>query len=82
MLGEDILAAGLQWFLCNQRNEQKLINWGVEDKVIYDRPPEKFRPITDDEKKKVFNKLSSNYPVFIDVNRTTVLVSSTSWTHH
>jgi len=56
-------------------------NWGVEAKVLYDRPPEKFRPITDDEKKELFSKLSSDYPVFSNMNRSTgVLVSSTSWT--
>ena len=31
-------------------------NWGVQAKVLYDRPPEKFRHITDDEKKELFSK--------------------------
>merc|ERR1711892_238903 len=56
-------------------------NWGLEAKVLYDRPPEKFRPITYDEKKELFSKLSSGHPVFSNINRSTgVLVSSTSWT--
>ena len=63
-------------------DEQRLIiNWGVEAKVLYDGPPEKFKPITDDEKKKSLQQaVLLNYPVFIDVNKSTVLVSLTSWT--
>eukprot|EP00092_Neocalanus_flemingeri_P007246 GFUD01007826.1.p1 GENE.GFUD01007826.1~~GFUD01007826.1.p1 ORF type:complete len:445 (-),score=151.04 GFUD01007826.1:63-1397(-) len=56
-------------------------NWGVDARVLYDRPPEKFRPVTLQEKEDLFMKLSSDYPVFCDVSKSTgVIVSSTSWT--
>jgi len=56
-------------------------NWGVEARVLYDRPPDKFRPVTLEEKQDLFRKMSSDYPVFGDVDRSTgVVVSSTSWT--
>merc|ERR1712034_40521 len=54
---------------------------GVRARVLYDRPPLKFRPVSDQEKNDLFRKLSSDYPVFNDVGSTSgVLVSSTSWT--
>merc|ERR1712096_454091 len=47
----------------------------------YGRPPDKFRPVTMEEKQELFRKMSSDYPVFGDVDRSTgVVVSSTSWT--
>jgi len=56
-------------------------NWGVKASVLYDRPPEKFRPISSEEKKELFKKLSIEYPVFSNVDSCTgVIVSSTSWT--
>merc|ERR1719228_2176964 len=56
-------------------------NWGVQARVLYDRPPEKFRPISLEEKQELFTKLSEDYPEFSDVDKNTgVLVSSTSWT--
>jgi len=56
-------------------------NWGVEAHVLYDRPPEKFKPITAIEKQKLFSNLAEKYPAFNDVcENTGVVVSSTSWT--
>jgi len=56
-------------------------NWGVKARVLYDRPPHQFRPVTLEEKQNLFKKLSSDYSAFCDVDRKTgVLVSSTSWT--
>ena len=56
-------------------------NWGASASVLYDRPPSKFRPITDEERSNLFKRLSSDYPVFSNINEHTgILVSSTSWT--
>ena len=56
-------------------------NWGVEANVLYDKPPARFRPISSEEKGKLFRKLSVDYPEFADVKASTgVIVSSTSWT--
>lgn len=37
-------------------------NWNIEAKVLYDRPPEKFRPIEVEQKHELFKKLSVLYP--------------------
>jgi len=37
-------------------------NWGIEANVLYDRPPDKFRPITQEEKHGLFERLSVDYP--------------------
>jgi len=56
-------------------------NWGVHARVLYDRPPDIFRPVSVQEKEELFKKLASDYPVFSDVDTNCgVLVSSTSWT--
>jgi len=38
--------------------------WDVKAEVLYDRPPERFKETTLEEKHKLFNKLSKEYPVF------------------
>jgi len=56
-------------------------NWGVQARVLYDRPPDIFRPVSLQEKEELFQKLASDYPAFSDVGTDRgVLVSSTSWT--
>jgi len=57
------------------------LNWGVQARVLYDRPPDIFRPVSVEEKDELFRKLASDYPVFNSFDSTRgVLVSSTSWT--
>ena len=56
-------------------------NWRISAKVLYDRPPETFRPISKQERSELFSKLTNQYPVFGEVtDKTGVIVSSTSWT--
>ena len=56
-------------------------NWRVSACVLYDRPPQHFRPISAQERSDLFSRLSSQYPEFCKVNdKTGVIVSSTSWT--
>jgi len=58
-------------------------NWDISStRVLYDRPPEKFKPISSQEKVILFNKLSDKYPVLknFSAKKTGVIVSSTSWT--
>ena len=62
-------------------SEDLRTNWGAAASVLYDRPPDKFRPITASERSDLFQRLASDYPVFSDISEDTgVLVSSTSWT--
>ena len=62
-------------------SEDLRTNWGAAASVLYDRPPDKFRPITASERSDLFKRLASDYPVFSDISEDTgVLVSSTSWT--
>ena len=62
-------------------SEDLRTHWGAAASVLYDRPPDKFRPITAEERRDLFRRLTSDYPVFSDITADTrVLVSSTSWT--
>ncbi|XP_064478720.1 chitobiosyldiphosphodolichol beta-mannosyltransferase-like [Ornithodoros turicata] len=40
--------------------------WGVVSKVLYDRPPETFKPLKVEEKHDILKKLSSEYPELRD----------------
>ena len=56
-------------------------NWGISANVLYDRPPARFRPISGEEREKLFSKLSRDHPVLGEMtDQTGVIVSSTSWT--
>ena len=56
-------------------------NWRINARVLYDRPPTKFRPITTKEKTEFFTKLSGKYEAFDKYcDNVGVIVSSTSWT--
>ena len=56
-------------------------NWRIEARVLYDRPPAKFKPISQAEKMDYFRKLSGKYEAFDNYNDNVgVIVSSTSWT--
>ena len=62
-------------------SEDLRTHWGAAASVLYDRPPDKFRPVTASERAELFRRLASDYPVFSDITPDTgVLVSSTSWT--
>lgn len=39
-------------------------NWSIEATVLYDRPPERFQPITIEKKHELFLRLSEKYPEF------------------
>ena len=48
---------------------------------LHDRPPDKFRPISSQERAELFQRLASTYPEFGEMTASTgVIVSSTSWT--
>ena len=57
-------------------------HWGVEAAVLYDRPPNTFRPITLAERQQLLDKLAAaGMPTFRNAGPATpILVSSTSWT--
>jgi len=57
-------------------------NWDIASRVLYDRPPSKFQPISTEEKASLFNRLSEKYPILkkFSQGKTGVIVSSTSWT--
>ena len=56
-------------------------NWGIEANVLYDKPPERFRPISSEERDEVLRRLSGEHPALRGISdRTGVVVSSTSWT--
>jgi len=39
-------------------------NWGIQATVLHDRPPEKFRPISTEEKHNLFLRLGNEYEAF------------------
>jgi len=51
-------------------------------KVLYDRPPDNFHPITLEEKNEFLHKLTETYDISIPYSprRSGFIVSSTSWT--
>ena len=56
-------------------------NWGISARVLYDRPPARFRPISGEEREELFSRLAGEYPEFGQLSHNTgVIVSSTSWT--
>lgn len=56
--------------------------------TLYDRPPEKFKPLSEEERKAFLVKLSKDFPSLksiankgVELNgRPGILISSTSWT--
>jgi beta-1,4-mannosyltransferase len=52
-------------FCVTQAMRQDLIeNWDIEATVLYDRPPDKFQPISVEKKHDLFMKLATLYPEF------------------
>lgn len=54
-----------------------LENWNIEATVLYDRPPEKFHPISTEKKHELFQRLATLYPEF---KSTTDYENSTAFT--
>lgn len=56
--------------------------WGIQAKVLYDRPADEFHPITLTEKSEFLQKLVEKYNVSVlnSPKRSGFIVSSTSWT--
>ena len=56
-------------------------NWSVDAAVLYDRPAQQFQPISSQERRDLFTRLTNQYPELRRVtDETGVIVSSTSWT--
>ncbi|KYM76813.1 Chitobiosyldiphosphodolichol beta-mannosyltransferase [Atta colombica] len=53
--------------------------WTIQAKVLYDRPTDKFHPITLTEKNEFLQKLAETYDIYI-LPRSGFIISSTSWT--
>lgn len=51
--------------------------WGIEANVLYDRPPERFRPISVEEKHALFLILGEDYEIFRGENDTCTLFTET-----
>ena len=47
--------------------------------VLYDRPPESFRPITIEERHQLFEKLSRSYPDLLTEQNSEVFIHTVSW---
>ncbi|XP_071651528.1 chitobiosyldiphosphodolichol beta-mannosyltransferase-like isoform X2 [Temnothorax longispinosus] len=56
--------------------------WAIQAKILYDRPTDKFRPITVAEKDEFLCKLTEKYDISVPCSprRFGFIVSSTSWT--
>ncbi|KAL0107188.1 hypothetical protein PUN28_015600 [Cardiocondyla obscurior] len=56
--------------------------WAIQAKVLYDRPIDKFHPLTLEEKNEFLGTLSEKYDISVPFspNRSGFIVSSTSWT--
>ncbi|XP_051174618.1 chitobiosyldiphosphodolichol beta-mannosyltransferase [Leptopilina boulardi] len=60
----------------SMKNDLK-IKWGIEANVLYDRPAERFRPITIEEKHALFLILGEDYKIFQGENDTCTLFTET-----
>lgn len=69
-------------FCVTEAMKQDLVdNWNIEATVLYDRPPEKFQPITAEKKHEMFERLATLYPEFrssVDYENSTAFTTKTA----
>jgi len=58
------MGVGSSFCVSKAMQEDLKLNWRVPSTVLYDRPPERFRQISVEEKHRLFVKLSEKYDIF------------------